>query len=70
MPSISKLKKILEVLEKHGEGNEFVLGGHDIIYLSSAPRDAKFARARRMDCVHLKKRAGSLVSQSSGLINR
>ena len=42
MTTVAKLKKILEILEKNGLGNELVAADHDIIFLSSAPADAPF----------------------------
>jgi len=33
MTTVTDLKKMLDVLEKHGKGDEMVQAGHDIVYL-------------------------------------
>lgn len=43
MTTATKLKTILEILEKHGEGEHLVQADHDIIYLNSGDPDAPFA---------------------------
>lgn len=49
MTTTTRLKKILEILEAHGEGDQIVQADHEIIYLNPGDSDAVFADALRAE---------------------
>ena len=52
MSTVTKLKKILEVLEKHGEGNTYMGATHDTIFLHPSGEDAPFAEELKAAGAH------------------
>ncbi len=58
MTTATKLRKVLEILEKHGEGEHLVQADHDIIFLNSGEPDAPFAEEL--------KEAGAYFGESEG----
>jgi len=43
MTTVTKLKQALEILEKHGKGDDFIEAGRDMVFLSTEPKDSPFA---------------------------
>lgn len=52
MATTTKLKRVLDILDAHGEGEHPIQADHDIIYLNSGDEDSPFAEALMAEGAH------------------